>query len=144
MTHSISCSVTWADSDLLEISAKVLFANWAGHERAYVTRDELNRFARELDDVAEGGSKADLRAGQSDLSYVSFEAFEYGRARQLGLRIHLGRDPTSISNHPAAGTEMRISVPVERGQLTAFASALRSMISREAGVATLTLPPDWP
>lgn len=144
MSHSLTCSVIWSDSDLLKVSASVRFGDWAGSEWAYVTRDELRRFADELDLVAEGRSRAALEAGQPDLSYVSLELFEYSRARQLGMRIHLGRDPTSISNHPAAGVEFRISVPIERGQLAAFAESIRNMISREAGVSALPLPPDWP
>ena len=138
------CAVVWSDPDLLEIRTAFQFRDWAGAERAYVTRGELMDFAEALDEIAEGGSSALLQAGQHDLSFAALNFREYGLARRLALDVHLGRAAGTIHGPTEAGSELRLTVPVERGQLTGFAAGLRRMTAAESGETTLALPSDWP
>jgi hypothetical protein len=139
----LTCSIVWSDIDLLELSAEFQYDGWAGHESGYITRDELASFTHALKGVAEGASSAELHAGQDNISYVRLRLFEYGMARHLGMHIHLGRADDHIWNHPSPGAAIRISVPIERGQLATFASSLAAAGERESGAATLELPHDW-
>jgi len=140
----LSCSVVWSDPDLLEVQVEVFFGGWAGAERGYVTREELRSFANQLESVHAGGKAALLEAGQQDLSWVRLEIFEYGLARRVGMRVHLGRASGADSRTPREPRELRISVPIERGQLSAFARSLQRVVQIEAGTAKLMLPTDWP
>lgn len=141
---ALSCSVVWSDSDLLEVRVEVFFGGWAGAERGYVTREELRSFADQVESVHAGSNGAVLEAGQQDLSWVRLEIFEYGLARRIGMRVHLGRALGTESNAPGEPRELRVSVPIERGQLSEFAGSLRRAVQIEAGTAKLKLPTEWP
>jgi len=142
--HQLSVTVVWSDVDLLEIELAVSFAPWSGAERAYVTRDELTSFASSLDAVVAGATAAELNAGQPDLGYGQCRVFEYSRARHLGMEVVVGHAGGNVMNRPDYRRELRISVPIERGQLSAFAATLRRLVATERGKATLLIPPDWP
>ena len=142
--HELSVSVVWSDIDLLELDLAVSFAVWSGAERAYVTRDELIAFAASLDAVVAGSTSAQLNAGQSDLGYGVCRIFEYDRARRLGMEVIVGHAGGNVTNRPDYARELRISAPLERGQLVAFAGALRRLVIEERGTATLELLADWP
>jgi hypothetical protein len=142
--HQVSLTVVWSDVDLLEIELAVSFAAWSGAERAYVTRNELTSFATSLDSVVAGASAAELNAGQPDLGYGLCRVFEYSRARHLGMEVVVGHAGGHVMNRPDYRRELRVSVPIERGQLTAFAATIRRLISAERGKAALLIPPDWP
>ena len=139
-----TCSIVWSDPDLLELEASVRFEDWAGRERGYVTRGELAAFIAALLAVADGGTEAVLDAGQDDLGYVQLRVSEYGGARRLMLGLKLGRAAGSISNQPGGVTELQLSVPIERGQLAAFARSLDTIAQAEQGTAHLPLPARWP
>lgn len=142
--NHLQCMVVWSDPDLLEIRTTVKFRDWAGGEQAYVTRGEVQNFASALDEVASGSTSATLLAGQRDLSFSELNLREYGRARRLALDVHLGR-ASGAGGHPRDGaSELRLTVPIERGQLTGYAAALRRVVAKESGEATLMLPEDWP
>ena len=120
------------------------FAAWSGAERSYVTREELTSFAASLDAVVGGTTTAELDTGQPDLGYGRCRVFEYGRAQHLGMEVVVGHAGGNVTNRPDYRRELRISVPIERGQLTAFAASIRGLVSSERGRATLQVPPDWP
>ena len=50
------------------------------------------------------------------------------------------RDITNEANHMR---ELRISVPVERGQLLPFAKSLGEIVRNERGTASLWVPANW-
>jgi hypothetical protein len=140
---NLSIAVVWSDSDLLEIRLAVAFGGWAGAERVYVTRDDLTGFAAALDAVAEGADGARLSVGQPDLSYATVDVFEYGGARRLGMHVVAGHAVDPASYRPDRGGELRVSLPIERGALPAFAAALREITLAEQGIADLFVPSDW-
>ena len=141
---SITVAIVWSDADLLEVELRVEFDVWCGAERAYVTRKELTAFATAMDEVADGGSQATLNVGQPDLGYGACRVFEYGGPRHLGAEIIVGHAGGQVMNRPDYRRELRVSVPIERGQLPAFARAIRNVVGAEQGIARLPLPPDWP
>ena len=142
--HQLSLAVVWSDVDLLEIELAVSFAPWSGAELAYVTRDDLTSFASSLDAVAAGATAAELNAGQTDLGYGRCRVFEYGRARRLGMEVLVGHGGGNAMNPPDYRRELRVSVPIERGQLTEFGAKIRQLVATEGGKATLPIPPSWP
>jgi hypothetical protein len=123
---------------MLEIDVGVAYDGWAGSEQAYVGREDLEEFAAALDQVAAGGLSAELRAGGDVTNRVSIRVCEYGLARRLAIAISLGRSlhATGIDEDRR---ELRLSVPVERGQLSRFAAALRAVVQAERGRAELPL-----
>jgi hypothetical protein len=141
---SITVAVVWSDVDLLEVELRVRFDVWCGAERAYVTRKELAAFATALDEVAEGGDQATLSIGQPDLGYGTCRVFEYGGPRHLAAEIIVGNAGGRVINRPDYPRELRVSVPIERGQLPAFARAIRNAVAAEQGIARLPVPADWP
>jgi hypothetical protein len=142
-TNYLRCAVIWSDPDLLEIHASVRFRDWAGAETAYVSRGEIQEFAEALKEVVTGGRSASLNSGQEDLSFVKLNIREYGLAKRLALDLHLGRASGTVLGSNAGASELRLSVPVERGQLTGFVAALRRSIAAESGEAVLPLPSGW-
>ena len=142
--HQLSITAVWSDSDILEIELAVSFKAWSGAERAYVTRDELRGFADSLDAVAAGGADAVLDVGQPDLGHATCRVFEYGGPRHLGMELVVGHAGGHIINGADYPRELRLSVPIERGQLPAFARAVRMVIVDEKGSARLPVPTDWP
>jgi hypothetical protein len=142
--NSLTITATWSDVDLLEVEFGIRFQAWTGREQAFVTRDELRTFARSLVGVSEGGRSALLEAGQSDLGYATCRVFEYAGPRHLGIEVRIGHAGGQVMNRPDYARDIRLSVPVERGQLSSFASEIHSVIASETGTATLPVPPDWP
>jgi hypothetical protein len=140
----LSCEVVWSDPDLLEISLQVAFGVWSGGERAYVTREELARFSEALRSVELGSSSAELQAGQEDLSFIKLRVFEYSRARRLAMEVHLGRAAQPQMNFMEHGSELRLTIPVERGQFSTFAADLSSVVHAERGTARMLVPNAWP
>jgi len=122
----------------------VAFAGWAGAERAYAARSDLTAFADSLDRVAEGGSEAELTLGQPSLGYARCRVFEYGGPRHLAMDIVVGCGAGGTGRRADHGRETRLSVPIERGQLSAFATSIRTIARDERGIAVLPFPPDWP
>jgi hypothetical protein len=139
----IRCAIVWSDVDLLEIETQVQFDQWAGIERAYTTRESLAQFADALESVYNGAKEALFEAGQPDLSWIELRVFEHGGARHLGLHVNIGRPPTAIINRPNSEAVLRIAVPIERGQLGAFAAGLREIGTAKRGEARLPLTPNW-
>lgn len=142
--YQLSLAVVWADIDLLEIELSVSFMAWSGLERSYVTRDDLTSFAASLDEVVAGSTAAEFSAGQPDLGYGSCRVFEYDRARRLGMEVVVGHAGGNVVNRPDYPRELRVSVPIERGQLSVFASRLRQLVASERGTASLPILSDWP
>jgi hypothetical protein len=140
----LTCSIGWSDPDVVEITVSVFFDGWGGTERAFAGRQELSDFASALESVAEGGTNAELAGGQQELSYVRLKIFEYGRARRLGFEIEFGRASGTVTGLPSSERRLQFAVPVERGQLTAFAGSLRTIIHRDQGMARISLPSEWP
>jgi hypothetical protein len=60
------------------------------------------------------------------------------------MHVLLGRAADTIMNHPSHLVELRLAIPIERGQLSQFAQDLRRAIKAERGVVSLWLPADWP
>jgi len=56
----------------------------------------------------------------------------------------VGNAGGQVMNRPDYPRELRVSVPIERGQLPAFARAIRNAVAAEQGIARLPVPPDWP
>jgi hypothetical protein len=142
--NRFSLAVVWSDSDLLEIELAVAFMAWSGVERSYVTRNELTSFAASLDAVAAGAVAAEFNAGQPDLGYARCRVFEYDRARHLGMEVVAGLAGGHVVNRPDYPRELRVWLPIERGQLTSFAVRLRQLVAAERGWASLPIPRDWP
>jgi hypothetical protein len=140
----ISIQAVWADPDLIEIETSVVFSGWAGIERAYVTRDQLLDFASALDAVAAGANEATLIGGQRNLSYAEISIHEYDLARRLYADVRLGCVRDVEATTPRGANELQMAVPVERGQLAAFASGLRRIAVEDRGQATLAGLSDWP
>jgi hypothetical protein len=122
----------------------VQFDVWSGTERCYATREGLAGFAIALDQVADGACDATLELGQSDLGYAACRVFEYGGPQRLGAELKLGHAGRQVVNRPDYPRNLHVSVPIERGQLPAFARAIRNVVAAEQGIARLPLPPDWP
>jgi len=141
---SITVAVVWSDVDLLEVELRVQFDVWCGAERAYVTRKELTAFATALDEVADGSNQATLNVGQPNLGHSMCRVFEYGGPRHLAAEVMVGNAGGQVMNRPDYPRELRVSVPIERGQLPAFARAIRNAVAAEQGIARLPVPPDWP
>lgn len=139
----LRCAVVWGDIDLLELEVAVQCAGWAGHERAYVTREELATFADELEAVWGGGTAAQLDGGQEDLTFTQLRVLEYGRARSLALEVRLGRAPGTMEGVRDGPTLLQVRVPIERGTLADFARSLRRIGSDKRGSAELPLPVEW-
>jgi hypothetical protein len=142
--YHTSLRVIWSDADLLEVEASFAFRDWSAVGSAYATRSDLIDFADALDRVVLGGSAAELSLGQPDLGYASCRVFEYGGPRHLAMVVTIGVGHKGIGQPQDTGRESRLSVPIERGQLTAFAQSLRRIARDERGTARLPLPPDWP
>ena len=141
--HHLCVKVIWSDTYLLEIETELVFQRWAGAEVAYVTREELLIFANDLDTFAAGHIiAASLTAGQRDLSFAELSAYEHGLARSAALDVHLGRAP-GVSGPGDRAAALHVCVPIERGQLNAFAAALRLIVQAERGDAILPVPVDW-
>jgi hypothetical protein len=138
-----SIAIAWLDEDLLEIELAVLYHAWSGRERAYVTREALEEFARDLVAVAEGARSAVFDAGQPDLGYASCRLFEYDLARHVGMEVRIGHAGGHVSNRPDPAREVRVAVPVERQQLSEFAAQIQNLVVTEKGTATLRVFPDW-
>jgi hypothetical protein len=142
--NQLTFSPVWSDDDLMDVEVAVAFQEWTGSTSAYATRHELRAFARDLVAVEEGASSASLDAGQLDLGYVACRVFEYDGARHLGLELRIGHAGHHLMNRPDFSRQVHVSVPVERGQLSRFASELQNLIITETGTATLQLLADWP
>jgi hypothetical protein len=143
----LSISVVWFDVDLLELEVLVEFDAWSGAERGYVTREELIAFADALDRVAAGVNEATLEAGQAALGYAKCRVFEYTGVRRLGMEVVLeregGRSP-ELADLSNCARNLRVSIPIERAPLPAFARALRAITASERGTAFLPALPTWP
>jgi hypothetical protein len=139
----LTISAVWSDVDLLEVDTAVCFREWGGGARAYATRDDLRAFARDLVAVEEGATVASLDIGQPDLGYAACRIFEYGGARRLAIEVRIGHAGGHVINRPDLPREVRVTVPVERGQLGRFASEIQNLVMVETGTATLPLA-DWP
>jgi hypothetical protein len=142
--HRLSVTAIWSDVDLIEVDVAVIFQEWAGCSLAYATRDDLRAFARDLVAVVEGATAAELNIGQPDLGYATCRVFEYDRARHLCIEVRVGHAGEQTINRPDFRREVHITVPVERGQLSSFASELQNVITAETGNATLSLLAEWP
>ena len=143
--HLFSLRVVWSDADLLEVETCICFGDWSAADSAYATRDDLTAFADSLDRVADGRGEAALSIGQPSLGYASCRISEYGGPRHLAMDAVVGSgEPGSGRGPHRRQRELHLSVPVERGQLGAFAKAVRVIASDERGVALLRLPPGWP
>lgn len=142
--HQITFSAVWSDVDLIDVEVGVAFQEWAGGTSAYATRDELRAFARDLVAVEEGASSASLDIGQADLGYVACRIFEYDGARHVGIEVRIGHAGNHVMNRPDFARQVHVSVPVERGQLSRFASEIQNLVMTETGTATLPLLSDWP
>jgi hypothetical protein len=140
--HLVSLSVVWSDVDLLEVEISASFRGWSAIDRAYAARSDLTGFADSLDRVVQGDTEAELSVGQPNLGYASCRIFEYGGPRHLAMDVVVGSGETGRRHDH--GRECRLSVPIERGQLTAFAQTLRLITREERGRAALLLLPDWP
>jgi hypothetical protein len=141
----IRCAVVWSDADLLEIQTVVRYQEWGGGERAYVSHDELPAFAAALEALAAGRqTEASLAAGQRDVRWTERSLREYGLARRLAIHVALGAADGDAPGAVGGPTELRITVPVERGQLEPFAAALRRISTDEQGEAVLSLLTSWP
>lgn len=136
----VSIEVVWSDPDLLEIEASVSFEGWSARERAYVGRDELHAFADQLDDLVDGSADANLQAGELDLSYIQLLLYEFGLARRLEMDIRMGSAKAGNYGGRESPRRFQTTVPVERGQLARFASAIRNVTRKERGEALLRLP----
>lgn len=139
-----SIEVVWSDVDLLEIEVCVRFSVWAGGERVYVSRRELEGFADAINRVAGGATDARLSAGQASTGYANCRIFEYSLARRLGMEVVVGRAGDDGSLRPDCARELRVSIPIERGPLPAFARSLRAITASERGIASLPVPLSWP
>jgi hypothetical protein len=60
------------------------------------------------------------------------------------MEVVVGHAGGNVMNRPDYRRELHVSVPIERGQLSAFAATIRQLVSAERGTATLPIPPDWP
>jgi hypothetical protein len=135
-------AVVWADPDLLDLEVVVRFQEWSGITRAYVSRSEVRAFAADLDAVVAGGTEARFLGGQRNLGYAEFSLREYTGVRRLAIDLVIGN---AYGGGPGSGSqELRISVPIEHGALPRFADALRAVVKRERGEATLALLQRWP
>lgn len=140
----IRLTVGWSDPDLLEVYCAVRFQDWGGGENVYVTRDELLKFAGFVEAVASGDGDAALTMGESELGFAEVRISEYSRARRLSVAVRIGRG-TRVGPAPDfAARRIELAAPLERGQLSAFAAGLRSMVAAERGSVTLALPISWP
>jgi hypothetical protein len=142
--NHLSIAIVWSDVHVLEIELAVTFAAWSGAERAYVTRQILTDFAESLDLVAGGATHALLEAGQSNMGFGRCQIFEYGGPRRLGMEVVVGHAGGDMRGHADRGRELRVSVPIERGQLSPFAVTLRELVTNERGTVVLPVPSDWP
>jgi hypothetical protein len=142
--HQLSFRIIWSDQDLLDVETSIAFAPWAGVDRAYATRSDLTAFADSLDQVAAGSAEAELALGQPDLGYASCRLFEYGGPRHLAMDVVVGCGAGGTGQSADHGREIRVSVPIERGQLSALAASIRTIVADEDGIAVLPLPPGWP
>lgn len=135
-------AAVWADPDLIELEVVVRFQAWGGAARAYVTRGELRTFAAALDAVADGATEARFLGGQRDLGYAELALREYDRPRHLAMDVVVGH--VADGRPGSRMSEVQVSVPVERGTLSAFADGLRHIAATERGETALALPPAWP
>jgi hypothetical protein len=59
------------------------------------------------------------------------------------MEVRIGDAGKHGMNRPDCPRELRVRVPVERGQLSAFASEIHNVVLWETGTATLPLLQEW-